>query len=371
MGQRVRSGPRSHGSACLRLAGATLVCTLALSAVARADGERRAAPVRGTTQSVLVSLDGVHDDALRRDLQAFDPVSGQPSRFSWILAPDDVSWPGAEVYSLSFPSPRPSPHPRNNTVWCRWYPARGLSSGSRAPLAIVLHHLGGDFTAEAILADFLARSGIHAMEVEFPYYGLRKPRSGGRRMLLDGDLTGAVAGFQQGIADIRRALDWALARGDVDPRRVGVVGVSLGGIIGGIAAGVDPRLRRNVLVIAGGDLAEIIFYPSRETREVRRAVAKKGLSKADVRALLRPIEPLRYASRIHGRGMLLLCARYDEVMPRVATDRLIAALPEATVHWYPTGHYTVATFLLDLFRRIRVHFAAPVPAVPPAAAGSR
>jgi dienelactone hydrolase len=326
--------------------------------------------IEGTARSALAVTDSEVAE-VAADLRAFDPASGEAEPFAWTLEPGDLAWEGERVYLLRFPTPRPTPFEANNTVWCRFYPARDLAPGARAPLAIVLHHLGGDFSAEAILADFLARSGVHALEVEFPYYGPRKPAQGNPRRLARGDPGIAVELFRQGIADVRRATDWALARPDVDPERVGTVGISLGGIIGSLTAGVDPRLKRNVFIIAGADLATILLHDSREMREVRAYCAEHGIGRDELAEIVRPIEPARFAHRIDRRGALMLNALEDEVIPRPATDALIAAIGEPTVHWYPTGHYTVTLFLLDLFQRCRDHFLAPaLPGLPAEGAGA-
>ena len=179
---------------------ATLLLAAAVSA-APSDLPAAGEVLEGDTQSTMLDLSGESDADLRAALAAYDP---QSESFPWTLTKSGSDWGGTEVYELKFPTAQPSKYEVNNTVWCRYYPAQGLAPGDKAPLAFVLHHLAGDFDAESILADFLARAGIHAVEVEFPYYGPRKPKGGGPRGLIDGNLDGAVDGFHQGIADIRQ-----------------------------------------------------------------------------------------------------------------------------------------------------------------------
>lgn len=329
-------------------------------AAAGAGAAEDGAVLTGEAVSALLDLTGVADPALCRDLAAFDPAPGVDRRFAWRMAPGRVGWDGALVYDLVFPSPRPSGDAVNDRVWCRFYPARDLAPGERAPFAIVLHHLGGDFTAEAILADFLARSGVHALEVEMPHYGPRKAADSRYRGLLRGDIPASIESFRQCIADVRRALDWALARDDVDPERVGVVGVSLGGVLAALAAGVEPRLKRNVLVIAGGDIAQILLHPSRELRRARAYCREHGIDYAELCGIVRPVEPTRYAFRADKGGILMLNSLQDEIVPRPATEALHEALGRPEIEWYPAGHYTIALFALQLFRRVRDHLLAPV-----------
>src|SRR5437773_1469191 len=57
----------------------------------------------------------------------------------------------------------------------------------------------------------------------------------------------------QTVVDLRRGVDYLETVPEVDAKRVGYYGVSMGGILGGIAAGLDSRFRAPALVVAGGD----------------------------------------------------------------------------------------------------------------------
>ena len=58
--------------------------------------------------------------------------------------------------------------------------------------------------------------------------------------------------FVQTVVDVRRAVDLLTARPDVDPRRVAFWGFSHGAFIGGLVAGVEPRIASYVLQSGGG-----------------------------------------------------------------------------------------------------------------------
>ena len=45
------------------------------------------------------------------------------------------------------------------------------------------------------------------------------------------------------IIDLRRAIDLLMIRPDVDPERIAYLGVSYGGAMGGVLAGIDHRLK--------------------------------------------------------------------------------------------------------------------------------
>src|SRR5947208_3079116 len=69
----------------------------------------------------------------------------------------------------------------------------------------------------------------------------------------------SIGAMRQGICDVRRAAAWLAGRPEIDPARLGVTGISLGGIVASVAAAIDPTLNRAVFLLAGGDLARILW----------------------------------------------------------------------------------------------------------------
>lgn len=51
------------------------------------------------------------------------------------------------------------------------------------------------------------------------------------------------------VFDTIRQVDYLLTRDDVDPKRIGIAGLSMGGLIAGVAGAIDPRI--SMLIIAG------------------------------------------------------------------------------------------------------------------------
>src|SRR5438132_1321942 len=60
-----------------------------------------------------------------------------------------------------------------------------------------------------------------------------------------------------GRADVSVVVEWIMRQPDVDPRRIGVVGVSLGAIITHLTMGRDSRLSAGVAVLGAGDLPDL------------------------------------------------------------------------------------------------------------------
>ncbi|MEQ6120437.1 alpha/beta fold hydrolase [Reichenbachiella sp. MALMAid0571] len=53
----------------------------------------------------------------------------------------------------------------------------------------------------------------------------------------------------QSVVDLRRGIDYLLTRPDIDPDRIAVMGASMGGWIGSILVGVEPRIKTSILTV--------------------------------------------------------------------------------------------------------------------------
>lgn len=276
--------------------------------------------------------------------------------FRWQIRPTadkekvTVSW-------LTFPSSVRTPHEENNTVWARLWQPKGPER--RRPAVVLLHWLGGSFHAFELVGHALAEQGIVALMMYMPYYGPRQPKGQDRKSLfLESDLEGMAATIRQAVLDVRRAGDWLAARSDVEPSRVGVVGVSLGAIVGSLAAGVDDRFGRSVFVIGGGDLAGIIMHGSKETVLQKRKIEGTGIGLERLRELWREVDPCTFAGRLRPEEVLMINAEKDEVVPRSCTLRLHEAAGRPELRWIKGGHYAVALHLGAIIRDITRHVSA-------------
>ena len=174
--------------------------------------------------------------------------------------------PGYRIYRLRYPSPVVTAVEANNTVPADYYVPEGAERGPPRPAVICLHILNGNFELEEMVCRLLASRGIPAILPKLPYYAERSPPGGGRPMEANPALL--VEALGQGRLDVRRTVDLLASRPEVHPERIGVVGISMGGILAASVAGSDARIDRAALILAGGDLPAIIGH-ARETRRLR------------------------------------------------------------------------------------------------------
>lgn len=288
--------------------------------------------------------------AMARQLDRFRT---DPAAFDWRMEPRLAS-ASFRVFELQFPSPVTTDTPANNTVHCEYY--RPLRDG-RAPAVLVLDIMDGSMRVARLAASRLAAAGCHALIVQMPYYGPRRPANthwlmdqvNQRPALL-------VEAITQAVKDIRRAAAWLAVRGDVDPARIGICGISMGGFAAALTAAVDGRFPRVAFLLAGGDLPAVLTGSAREVRPFRDAVAKRGWSDQKLRDFLAPIDPLTYAARLRTASVLMLNARNDEIVPAAAAEALAKAA-DARIVWYDATHYSMLLHLLDVMERLGNHFA--------------
>lgn len=269
-----------------------------------------------------------------------------------------------QVLSVRFPSPVVSPDPANNTVHADYFRPRAASPMSRRPGVVVLHILGADFALSRYMAARLADRGVAALFVRLPYYGERSPilPNGERKRFLSEDMERSMVAMNQGVRDVRRAAAWLAGRPEIDPQRLGVTGISLGGIVSAIAAAVDPTLNQGAFLLAGGDLATILWnMPEPEARRYRRLWIESGRTFDDLKLLTDPYDPLTHASRLLGKRLLMIAGNSDEVVPPDCTRRLWNAAGRPPIIWYDCGHYSAVAFLLPAIRQTVDFFAEPTP----------
>lgn len=289
-----------------------------------------------------LKVDGADGD-LARWLKPFEKTPETFSCTVQLMADEDTLL----FYRLVFPSSVNSPWPQNNVVPCELYLPKGQPGQAQAkiPAAIVLDILDGSAVVPRLLARGLAEQGVAALYVPMACFGARRPPGNVhlRRMADDPQL--AIENIRQTVLDIRRAKAILVSRPDVDPRRLAITGVSMGGIITSLAAGVDGEFSRVVPILAGGDLAEIIFTGRRETRLMRDAMIAKGMSREDAEHFLAPIDPLSFASRIAPGSCMMINAANDEVIPKATTMALFHAIRSPQILWEPMGHYSSVWYL--------------------------
>lgn len=297
-----------------------------------------------------------------------------------------VPFPALE-YRAAIPAadPVPAPAPRHVRAWqVQWKAAPPSSADGlgyrhvggfylphvdgRAPRPgiLILPVLHDRFSlASGTLARYLASQGFAALELRSGPSFLDRVR-----VAPDGDGPTCEDVETEMIRDGRRGLDWLCGQTGVDAKRLGIIGISHGAMIGPCVMGADPRLLAGVFCMGGADEAMIVAR-SREpsVRRFRERIMRvHGLTDPeDLRRLPQaqasPTEPLRYAPAVDPRAVLLFKTRLDRMVVPETQDKLWEALGRPRRITLPLGHigfglafYYAARRAAEFFRE---RFSAP------------
>jgi len=162
---------------------------------------------------------------------------------------------------------------------------------------------------------------------------------------------------RRAIMEIRRVVDWACTREDIDYDRIGVAGISLGGMVSAIAMAVDKRIWGGIFVMIGGNLEELSWggkggvSPVGHTctreechavysqySEYIRRVAEKGLENAIPAKECFLTDPLTFANYLQGRPVLMINGKDDEIVSEKSTLALWEACGRPRLVWLSGTH---------------------------------
>jgi len=222
-------------------------------------------------------------------------------------------------------------------------PATLIEPSGSGPFAgvIIQHGLPSNRQAEYKIGKLYAAMGAVVIAIDAPF---ARPENEHRAPVLftEQDREDQI----QLIVDLRRAIDVLTTKQNVAPNRLAYVGVSYGGMIGGLLAGVETRLQAYVLVVSDGGLvnhhmAEIegMITPFDEMTEEEK---KQWID------IMWPIEPIHYINHAKPAALLFQNGINDELVPAyLARDYQNAGSDPKTVKWYESGHTLPFEHFLD------------------------
>jgi dienelactone hydrolase len=143
-------------------------------------------------------------------------------------------------------------------------------------------------------------------------------------------------GYIQMVVDLRRAVDLLAARGDVDMKRIGYVGHSLGATWGGPLAAVEKRIR--VLVLMAGLPSLTNYDDDSFYAEVQRATTPRDQFQKYL-AVMEPYNPEHFVGDTGPAKIYFQWATHDMYISKRSADEYYKAVggPKEE-QWYFTSH---------------------------------
>jgi cephalosporin-C deacetylase-like acetyl esterase len=212
--------------------------------------------------------------------------------------------------------------------------------------------LGGDYGPSKVFATYFAKQGYHVLRFErksqifVPENGLEHTR----RVMINT------------VIDIRRGMDWWLTLREIDKKRVGISGISMGGFMGSILMATDDRFTAAALMLNGGDFARLVAVSQEEEVIEARAgyMKRSGWTLAEMYTNAGPvfadIDPIALAPKIDPSRVLFISPKFDHVVPYELASRWWEAAGRPHRITIPTGHFSSVLFIFYIQQKCDEHF---------------
>ncbi|MEE4272013.1 MAG: dienelactone hydrolase family protein [Thermoanaerobaculales bacterium] len=146
------------------------------------------------------------------------------------------------------------------------------------------------------------------------------------------------------VIDVRRLIDWAKQRPEIDASRVALVGFSRGAIVAGIVATQEPRLAATVLMMGGAHPDRIIARcDGVRTSAVQGNVERRfGWDRDEferrIHDLFAVVDSANYPGRVDPETVLIFEAGKDECIPPSSREALKQAMGNPMVYTIDRKH---------------------------------
>ena len=331
------------------------------------EAAARQASASSSEEENLAAMVAVNEEIVRRSDEFFGYVTPTdfrleeryPELFPTNVRPETLAQDAfmqAEIEAgkaekvpfLRFTSQVKTPHPENDQVNARWYPARPESQKGKPKQAmIVMPQWNADAVSHNALCDMFNSFGVSALRLSKPYHDIRRPAEIARSdYAVSSNIGRTISACRQAVVDIRSCIDWLASQGY---EQIGILGTSLGSCYAFIAAAHDPRIRVCAFNHASTWFGDVV-WTGQSTRHIRAAFEDAGLTQSDVRKLLLALSPMAYMEKFaaHPKRVLVVHARYDlTFLPEFSQD-VLTHFAEHGVDYVskvlPCGHYTTGEF---------------------------
>jgi pimeloyl-ACP methyl ester carboxylesterase len=245
--------------------------------------------------------------------------------------------PESTVWDCQFPSETRSGWNDNDRVWCRHWQSK--VADRRVTLVGVdgIVQLGTRWFRR--LAAVLNPCGIDVVAVDTPFNFRRTPK-GFRpgQLIIGGDLGHQLSVCRQAVLDLWRVVV-SLQR---QKRRVGLMGVSYGGLLSLLASLRADELDFLIAVAPPVDIMGMLHQKGGTlVRGVRRGIGYQAMDSEYTTRVSRPLVPAHWPQKLSGRRIALHAAVYDRFVPRRSIENLARQWnAQLTIH--KAAHYNLA-----------------------------
>jgi pimeloyl-ACP methyl ester carboxylesterase len=201
---------------------------------------------------------------------------------------------------------------------------------------------------ELVLTGMALHLGMEVIQLQPPYHGRRTPRGAyfGGEFYCTADLVRTIEALRQSVLDARTLLGWLLAQ---DARPVGLLGLSLGGLLTLILTCVEERFAFSVPLIAHMDLCALI-RDAPVLAPMRHELGNLGWGLEDTRELVAQMGWSELRPKLPPHRIHLFSASDDHLFSAPVVEDLWQSWGRPAIRWYPTSHLGFLAHLPDVVR---------------------
>ncbi|MDZ4816402.1 MAG: alpha/beta hydrolase family protein [Verrucomicrobiota bacterium] len=246
--------------------------------------------------------------------------SGKSFEFFELKAQSDIPLeerPSPEPKRVNYESPVPCDIPCNNYGYIDVFQAHPWNS---VPCVILSHgFMSASDTGYRMWCRLLNKNGMNAVFFHLPYHYARRPKgyvSG--ELAVSADLIRVAEGIRQSVVELRYIIRSLNTQGCP---RVGLFGMSYGGWVSALTAGLEGAVKMGVLIEPILDI-EHVMWDCPATRTMRRQLSSRGVSKELVHSMFHLVSPFQRKPASVDAQILMLAGEYDRIAPAAAIKRL-------------------------------------------------
>lgn len=243
---------------------------------------------------------------------------------------------GFTIHDFSFPSLIITGHDRNDVVRGRLYEK---NREPYRPVVILLHgwRMDNHLAFDAFGRLFLSQ-GYNALLLDLPYHMRRTPPTTfSGEFSFSGNAQRTLEAMRQSVIDIRTTINWLRSRGIP---RVGLFGVSLGGLLTGLICCLDEDIDFGIPVVPPADFVEM-YHKS----PLGKIFEKEGPETRDLiekyRDHLKPLSLVEQKPKIPKDRILIVEGTRDKFVPAEIVEKLWHAWDKPPIKRYRHGHLSV------------------------------
>lgn len=297
----------------------SLVCCVILSAACNSQAASPTAVPNTPPDAVIreTATAAPASTIYEQNIHLFDYETGSPV----LITEESMQQAeGYTVHAIHFPSPKTGEVPAYLVVPEGPGPFAGI---------LLMHGSSGSRSTMLPLAKDLVHTGAVVLTVSAP-----SARPPGRDWI---SFTPQDRAEQiQLMVDLRRAVDLLTEHEKVDAARIGYVGYSYGAAMGGLLAGIEPRIKAYGLMVGDGGL---VNHFTDDGEPIGGFEQFDAVRRDQWLEAMEPIEPIHYVGQASPSALFFQNARLDRLVSEEDALAYQAAGSEPKkVQWYESGH---------------------------------